>query len=180
MPKPLLVGLLAGGLALVIAIAVVTGVLIATGDDEGEPGQASSAATPALSPAATRTPAATATPTTGLPPEIDSLPAAIRERVRQQYLRGEITREQIQQLVQARSAAARSGIVTKIQPDRIEVRGYDGVDFSTRITPDTAIKYINRPGTVSDLKVGETVFILSRDAGETAFSIESYGTLASP
>lgn len=188
MPRPVLVGMLAAVATLLLATGVVAAAVI-FGSDDGPGAENASAVATATIAASPTTPAATATSTAAvaptlqpgeLPPELNQLPAAVRERVRQQYLAGQITREQIAAMVEARSAAARFGIITEIEPDKIEIQTWEGEDFSWEITEDTAIKAINRPGTTDDLSVGDSVFILSRDGGKTAFSIDNYGVLATP
>lgn len=181
MRREILVAVVAGGAALLLATGVVAGVLLSDDDDAGEQASVVVTVTATSQPAVTPSPAPPALATLApnqVPPEINSLPAAIRDRVRDQFLRGEITREQIVQLVEQRSAAARAGIISAVEADKIEVRTYQGEDFTWEITADTAIRRINQPATASELQVGETVLILSRDGGKTAFSIESYGTLA--
>lgn len=168
-----------------IIVAGVAGAALFMSDDSGEIIDTTSfPSSPAItqpSPAATATAAgAIASTPDPLLPELLQVPALIRDRVRQQYLRGEITAEQVRQLVEQRSAAARAGVIKEIEPDKIEVQTYDGEDYHWQITTETAIRRLNQPATAADLKVGETVLILSRDGGVTAFSIESYGVLATP
>lgn len=190
MPRPILVGVLAAAATLLLATGVVAAAVIFRTDDDAAADNATASATSTSVAAAAPTvtaPAATSTPATAptlqpgeLPPELNQLPAPMRERVRQQYLAGQITHEQIIAMVEARSSAARFGIITEIEPDKIEIRTWEDEDYSWEITEDTAIKAINRPGTTDDLNVGDSVFILSRDGGKTAFSIDNYGVLATP
>ncbi len=180
---------LAAVIACVVVIstaAIVGGLVLAEIDGTKRETTASSAdptATATSTPGrqTTSTPAPTAVPATPTPPTAQGFPGLpnLPPNLRQQIENGaSMTQEQIEALISRRTSAIRIGEVTRVRGNELTFKTIQGDTYTTRITDDTAIRLGAKVLKPSDIKVGDTVFVISMDGGETAFSISSFGALA--
>jgi hypothetical protein len=137
-------------------------------------------ATATSRPATTATVAPTSVPATATPataqtiPGLQNLPPALRQQIENSAM----TREQIEELVRQRTNAVKVGIITALHGNELTLKTAEGSTFTTTITGKTAIRLGAKELKRGDLDVGDTVFVVSMDGGDTAFSINSYGALA--
>ncbi|MGE0058277.1 MAG: hypothetical protein AB7T32_09875 [Dehalococcoidia bacterium] len=185
MPKSQLAAIIAG--VAVIATAVIFGgFVLAEIDGTKRQTTASSAGPTATSTSTpgrqtTSTPAPTAVPATPTPSTAQGFPGlpTLPPNIRQQIENGaSMTQEQIEALISRRTSAIRIGEVTRVRGNELTFETIQGDSYTTRITKDTAIRLGAKVLKPSDIKVGDTVFVISIDGGETAFSISSFGALA--
>jgi hypothetical protein len=187
-PRPQHLATLLGGL-IVAGVAIVGGMMLADIDSDAKRGNVASSAgatataTPVSreQPGVTTTPVPTSVPVTPTPataqtiPGLQGLPEALRDQIENSAA---MTKQQIEELVRQRSNAVKVGIITRLRGNELTMKTMDGETYTTRITSKTAIRLGAKVLKRDDLDVGDTVFIVSMDGGDTAFSINSYGALA--
>jgi hypothetical protein len=173
LPRPAVIAAI--GLA-VAGIAVAFGLMLADIEDTdverpvtARGGNGATTATPV--PPATATPAPTRAPTRA---PATATPATARN----QPNRGQSPRGRLDQLGRDISNAATFGVITDVSRDRITVKTVGGGSFSTAITSKTEIWSGAKKLKTTSLREGDSVFIVSMDGGATAFSINSFGELA--
>jgi hypothetical protein len=174
------------GAVVVAGVAIFGGMALADidGNAKRSNNTASSSdatATPTPRAATTSTPAPTSVPATPTPataqtiPGLQNLPPNIRRQIENGVA---ITQEQINALVRQRSNAVAVGVITRLRGNELTLREADGDSYTTTITAKTSIRLGAQVLKRNDLEVGDTVFVLSMDGGDTAFSINSFGALA--
>jgi hypothetical protein len=113
----------------------------------------------------------------------DILPPQVRERLLQQLERGEITAQQLQQILRLyrnRSENVRVGTVTGASTTQLELKLLSGEDVTMALTGATELRRGRDIIKPADLKDGELVLVLSTDGGETAFSVNGFGVVELP
>jgi hypothetical protein len=178
--RPVLIGAIG---AVVAGVAVALGLMLASIEDTdvkrpvaARGGNGATTATPI--PPSTATPAPTRVPATATP-----------ANARNQQNRGQSPLDRLEELgrdaqglgreaANAVSNAAIFGTITSVNKDRITIKTVTGSSFTTEITNKTEITSGIKKLKANDLKKGDSVFILSMDGGDTAFSISSFGALA--
>jgi membrane-associated protease RseP (regulator of RpoE activity) len=108
-----------------------------------------------------------------------ALPPALRQYLQQAIDDGSLPPDQLQQLLrlyQARGENVRAGTVTVATADSLTITpSVGGDEVTTALTPATSVRRRGSPITAGDIQPGETVVILSRDGGATAFSVLDAG-----
>jgi hypothetical protein len=186
-PRPKHLGALVGAVV-VAGVAIFGGMALADIDGNAKRSNSTASgsgptATPTAEAASTSTPApaptsapATQTPATAQTiPGLQNLPPNIRQQIENGVA---ITQEQINALVRQRSNAVAVGVITRLRGNELTLREADGDSYTTTITGKTSIRLGAQALKRNDLEVGDTVFVVSMDGGDTAFSISSFGALA--
>jgi membrane-associated protease RseP (regulator of RpoE activity) len=120
-------------------------------------------------------------PQAGLQGLENILPPALREQLQRQIDNGTLQPEQLQQILrlyQARGENLRVGTVRQATEASVTLQPYvGGPEVTVTVTPQTSIRRGSATIRATDLRINETIMVLSMDGGVTAFQVIAYGVL---
>lgn len=182
MRRPRLFLVLVGLVASLAIIGVALAATLVLDDDNGAP-EKPSTNTAALSPTPAPSPTVTAERPSEIPDEVwqklDALPGKLREDLLQRFEAGSMAVPEIETVIEQyenRNQGVRVGTVIDATDSMLRLEVYTtGERAQVELNGETVLRRGHDDIKGTDLAPDELVLVISRDNGETAFSVTAFG-----